>query len=107
MYTGWYTRIKFIRTIRQIVQRYAIIAFAVIDHKHQVIIKDINSIDEGFDHMAAEKGIRSVAFCEPAEEKQNTIAIHELRLGKAERFTGDAESFGGGLQLFQFCDSAG
>ena len=56
-----------------------------------MIIKNINSIYERFNNMAAEERIGAVAFCKPVKEEKNTIAIYQLRLGISERFDRDAE----------------
>ena len=77
----------------------ALVSFAVIDNQAEVIIIDIDGIDEGFDDVAAEGRIIPVSFCETVKEKQNAVTIHQLSLGEAECFAGDAEIFRIGFQF--------
>ena len=44
-------------------------AFTVIRDDVQVIVKDIDCIDEHFNHLAAEARIRAVTFLEATKEK--------------------------------------
>ena len=102
MYYCWYTIVVIIRTFRgQIREGNALVSFTVIDHQAEVIIIDIDGIDESFDDVPAEGRIIPVAFSEAMEEEKDTITIHQLGLGEAERFAGDTEIFGSGLQFLQ------
>ena len=108
MYYCWYTIVVIIRTFRgQISEGNALVSFTVIDHQAEVIIIDIDGIDEGFDDVAAEGRIIPVAFCEAMEEEENTITIHQLGLGEAERLTGDAEVFSIRLKFLQLFHGGG
>ena len=108
MYYCWYTIVVTIRTFRgKIREGDALISFAVIDHQLQVIIIDIDGIDEGFDDVAAEGRIIPVAFSEAMEEEENAVTIHQLGLGEAESFTGDAEVFRIRLQFLQLFHGGG
>ena len=89
MYHGWYTGRNTIRTrgtgIRIRIrgegfQGKTLVPFAIIGDDVQMIIENIDSIDKGFDNMAPEKGIVSVAFCKPVEEKKHAIMIQQLGL---------------------------
>jgi hypothetical protein len=96
---NWYTCHDVIRTRREIRKGEALVPFQVIDDDLQVIIINVDGIDEGLDDVPAEERILPVTFVEPAEEEENTVPVDQLGLGVAERFDGDAEGFGGILQI--------
>ena len=85
---GQYTRRKTIRTLRRIIrqgrERINLIAFAVVDHKLQFIIINIDGIDERFDDVPAEERIRAVAFRELAEEEET----HRKTMPRVTRIRG-------------------
>ena len=70
--------------IWEIIQRDALVPFAVIDNQLQVIIINIHGIDERIDDVPAEERIVPISFCEPVEEKQNTVTVQQLGLGITE-----------------------
>ena len=108
MYYCWYTIVVIIRTFRRKIREGdALVSFAVIDHQAEVIIIDIDRIDEGFDDVAAEGRIIPVAFSEAMEEEEDTVTIHQLSLGEAECFAGDAEVFRIRFQFLQLFDGGG
>ena len=80
----WYTRCKDIRTRRAGIgkgfEREALVAFAVIDDKVEMIIEDVNGVDKSFDDAAAKQGVVPVSFGEPAEEKQDAVTGQKLGL---------------------------
>ena len=102
----WYTVGKFIRTyiimwnVREFCQRKALVPFTVIDDDIKVIVKDIDGIDKGVDHVPAEERIGTIAFCEPVQEEQNAVTVEKLGLRIAEGFDRNAEGFGSVLQFF-------
>ena len=102
MYHCWYTFTDDIRTIGagiririggKIGQGEALIPFAVIGNDIQMIIENIDGIDERIDQVAALAGIVPIAFGNMMQEEQDAIVIHQLGLGLAEHFDGDAEVF--------------
>lgn len=64
-----------------------------------MIIINVDGIHKGLDDVPAEERILPVAFVEPAEEEENPVPVDQLGLGVTERFDGNAEGFGGILQI--------
>ena len=95
-----YTRRNIIRT-GEIRERITLIAFAVIGHEIQVIIKNIYGIHKRFNDVQAEERIVPVAFCKPVEKKQNTVPVQQLSLGVSEGLHRYAQIFGLVFQFFQ------
>ena len=77
---GWYTIFDTIRTRREGLKRYALIAFHVVCDDLQVIIIKVYGIDECFNDMTAEGWIRSVSLGELMEEEDNPVFIKKLGL---------------------------
>ena len=98
---GWYTIFDTIRTRREGLKRYALIAFHVVGDDLKVIIIKVNSIDKGFDNMPAEGWIRSVSLGELMKEENDAILIKELGLGILQGFDRDAEGLSIILQVFE------
>ena len=69
-----------------------------------MIIEDIHGVDECFDDVPAEGGILPVAFCELMQEEDHPVAVHQLRLRKAEGFAADPQRFRAGFQFVELCD---
>ena len=67
-----------------------------------MIIKNIDGIDERFDHVPAGQRIVPVDFGELMQEKQDAVTVEQLGLGIAKGRDRLAEGFGGILQRFQF-----
>ena len=77
----WYTRRVIIRTIRgEISEGNPLIAFAVIGDDFQMIIKDVDTVYKGIDHMTAEARISAVALCELMQEEENAVPVDQLGL---------------------------
>ena len=102
-----YTRLIAIRTFWEGFERVALIAFTVIDHELQVIIKHVDGIDKGFDNVPAEERILAVAFRELLQKKDHPVAVHELGLGEAEGVTAAPEVFGRGFQFAELGHGGG
>ena len=77
---NWYTIFDTIRTRREGLKRYALIAFHVIGNDLQVIIIKVYGVDESFDDMPAEGRIRSISLGELMKEENDTILIQKLGL---------------------------
>jgi hypothetical protein len=52
-----------------------LIAFHVIDHKAEVIVVHVDSVQERFDDVPAEKRIMPVAFCKTVKEKYHAVPV--------------------------------
>ena len=96
----WYTGGNNIRTrgagIRvggEVGEGETFVTLAIVDDDLQMVVVDVDGIDEGFDHVAAEEGIVPVAFREAVEEEDHAVVIQQLRLGITEGLHGVAEGF--------------